>query len=138
MCSGCPQEDDRTEEAERRAKVFEDLAKVVKDPAEADEHRVRTAEYRAEADRRHWQRIILILQGERRRIKAWNQIQKKKKKKEGKYRTICFNSICSDLSFTILENVLMFLEAEVKGAWSRQMIVYLTNFVSDAVSVIAL
>jgi YVTN family beta-propeller protein len=80
------------------------------------------------------QRFLLILAYRRRRITAWNQIQKKKK--EGKYPTICSDSICTDESFTVLEIVLMLLEAGAKAVWDRQAIAYVTNGDSDTVSVI--
>jgi YVTN family beta-propeller protein len=129
---------DRAEEAEHRREMpnidflmIRRYTRVDEDLTEVTEYSEKAAWYQAEADRKDWQRIILILQGERRRITAWNRIQEKKK--EGKYSTICTNE-----SFTVLEMVLMFLEAKAKAVWDRQAIAYVTNFISHTVSVIAI
>jgi YVTN family beta-propeller protein len=94
-------------------------------------------------NRLHRQRIISVLLGEQGRIRAWNQIQKKKKDgqyrtKEGKYLRVGSDPICPDeSSFSILGMVLELLQAEARAAEKWQEVVYVANWVSNTVSVIA-
>jgi YVTN family beta-propeller protein len=120
---------------EVRAQEAEDLAQTAKEPAEVAKFRACAVWYRAEVDRLHQRTSILILQGEERRITAWEKIQEEKK--EGKYPTFCSDSICTDESFAVLKIVLMFLETEAKAAEDRQALAYVINREMDTVSVIA-
>jgi hypothetical protein len=100
------------EAAYRAAEVAEDHAEKVDDAVRL---RACATWYRAEANRIYWQGwqgTILFLQQEWRRIEAWIRIQDEKK--EGKYPAICSDLICLDPSFTVLTEVLMFLEAATK------------------------
>jgi YVTN family beta-propeller protein len=120
---------------EDRAQEAENLAQTAEEPAEVAKFRARAIWYRAEVDRLHQRTSILILQGEERRITAWEKIQEEKK--EGKYPTFCSDSICTDESFAVLKIVLMFLETEAKAAEDRQALAYVINREMDTVSVIA-
>jgi hypothetical protein len=97
------------EAANRAAKVAEDRANTGDDPFRL---RACATWYRTEAARIYWQSTIVFLQQEGRRIEAWDRIQNEKEK--GKYPTICSDPICSDESFTVLTQVLLFLEAASK------------------------
>jgi YVTN family beta-propeller protein len=102
----------RAEKVECHAKEMEKCAKAAEaeHSDQVDELRARADWYRAKADSLHRRRTFLILYEEWRGITAWNQIQKKKK--EGKYPTICAKPIYEDESLiTVLEKVLAFLEA---------------------------
>jgi YVTN family beta-propeller protein len=119
---------------EERAQEAENLAQTAEDPAKIAQFHARAVWYRAEVDRFHQQTIILILQAEQRRITAWGQIQEKKKK--GMYPEIRTDSICTDVNFIVLQQVLMFLEARAKEAEDRQMLAYVTTN-CDTISMIA-
>jgi YVTN family beta-propeller protein len=129
---------------EERAQEAEDLAQTAEERAQEAEFRAheiakfraRAVWYRAEVDRLHQRTIILILQAEQRRITAWSQIQEKKK--EGKYPEVRTYSICTDVCFMVLQQVLAFLEAEAKVAEDQQMLAYVTNCDGgDTISIIA-
>jgi hypothetical protein len=89
---------------------------------------------------RQW--AISVLEGELERISAWNQVQRKKKAGQyltqgGKYLKVGSDLICSDESFTILKQVLELLQAEAEAAKRWQEVVYVVNYGSNNVTVIA-
>jgi YVTN family beta-propeller protein len=136
------QKRERAKEAELRAKEAENFAQTVKDPEKETKLRAIAVWYRARANNLHQDAIILLLQKERRRITAWSRVQHKKKDgqyrtKEGKYLDVGSRLICSSESFTILQWVLRFLEAEVRTTPSQEAMAYVTNQCSHIVSVIA-
>jgi YVTN family beta-propeller protein len=86
----------------------------------------------AVTNRVHRQWILSILREERKRIHAWNQIQKKKKDgqyqmREGKYLKVGSDPICSYHDSFILEYVLMLLEMEEGAAKKWQEVAYVIN-----------
>jgi YVTN family beta-propeller protein len=79
---------------------------------------------------RQW--TISVLQGELERIRAWNQVQKKKKDDQylmqaGRYLKVGSDPICSDKSFIILERVWKLLKAEAQAAEKWQKVIYYTK-----------
>jgi YVTN family beta-propeller protein len=120
-------------EAEDRAQKLAEAIEDAQSRAEETKDLAVKVWYHAKVDHLQRKWTILALQGERRRITAWDRIQEKKK--AGKYPTFCSDSICFDGSFAVLEIVLMFLEAETNEDW--QTMAYVTNSGSHTVSVIA-
>jgi YVTN family beta-propeller protein len=104
-------------------KHTKDIAKGIKNAqvrAEATKYPLVKAWYHAKVDKLQRKWTILVLQGERERIKAWKVLSV---------------SLCTNESFTILVNVLTSLEAEANKDW--QTMAYVANFLSNTVSVIA-
>jgi YVTN family beta-propeller protein len=125
-----------TKAMEDRAWEAEDLVQTTKDSAKIAKFRARAVWYRAEVDRLHQRTIILILQAEQRRITAWNQVQRKKK--DGQYLKVSLDPICSDESFTVLQWLLAFLEAEAKVAEDQQTLAYVTDCDDGTLSIVAI
>jgi YVTN family beta-propeller protein len=113
----------RAEKVEHHTQEMEKLAEKAEHADQVDQLRARAAWYRAKANGLYQRKIFLILREEWRRITAWNQIQKKKK--EGKYPTIC-----PDESFTVLEKVLTFLKEEIEVRQAMAYVIDLSRTVS--------
>jgi hypothetical protein len=100
------------------------LATAIEDAqhrAEAAETPAKKAQYRTMVDRLQRRLTILMLQKERRRITACDQIQEKK------YPTFCSDSICSDVSFMTLGIVLESLETKATAVEDWLTMAYLAS-----------